>query len=277
MKKKIKLLGLFLGILLISAGCDMKYADTNRAIRHSGFSLSGTEFVCKGLMPEEDETILDPIRFLGSNYAITNSGAIYILSLGQYFSSEENCLKQEFSTNPPLKAVGVFNNEIVKMDNGKLFKIGAPLTEIPADDNNYTLYSLIFSDSTVVKAVTADDNLGHYYALKTDGNIYNIVISKRNGSNPQTILSTSIVYNQNDYGGKIIDFHWVGEASGSFIRTSDSIYRMVPTNATECSKYVDKPCLYTMTRDVGLSGQMDKILGYSGNLIITTYGKEFTV
>lgn len=277
MKKKIKLLGLFLGILLISAGCDMKYADTNRAIRHSGFSLSGTEFVCKGLMPEEDETILDPIRFLGSNYAITNSGAIYILSLGQYFSSEENCLKQEFSTNPPLKAVGVFNNEIVKMDNGKLFKIGAPLTEIPADDNNYTLYSLIFSDSTVVKAVTADDNLGHYYALKTDGNIYNIVISKRNGSNPQTILSTSIVYNQNDYGGKIIDFHWVGEASGSFIRTNDSIYRMVPTNATECSKYVDKPCLYTMTRDVGLSGQMDKILGYSGNLIITTYGKEFTV
>lgn len=277
MKKKIKLLGLFLGILLISAGCDMKYADTNRAIRHSGFSLSGTEFVCKGLMPEEDETVLDPIRFLGSNYAITNSGAIYILSLGQYFSSEENCLKQEFSTNPPLKAVGVFNNEIVKMDNGKLFKIGAPLTEIPADDNNYTLYSLIFSDSTVVKAVTADDNLGHYYALKTDGNIYNIVISKRNGSNPQTILSTSIVYNQNDYGGKIIDFHWVGEASGSFIRTNDSIYRMVPTNAAECSKYVDKPCLYTMTRDVGLSDQKSKILGYSGNLIITTYGKEFTV
>lgn len=56
--------------------------------------------------------------------------------------------------------------------------------------------------------MTVDANSGYYYALKNDGNVYNIVILKNN--NTVTKASSSIVYSKSAYGGNIIDFNYAG-------------------------------------------------------------------
>lgn len=275
MKKKILLFILFLSVLFFSFGCDAKYAETTRAIRHSGFSISGEEFVCPPLMPDENGVISDKIKFLTGDSVITESGVVYVLSLGQLFSNDMNCMKATYSSGTP-KIKAIFDNEIGKGDDGKLYILGSHMQEVPADDKKRELYNLIFADETIVKAMTYDDSLGQYYALKTDGNIYNISIPKQNYNQALVKVSDSLIFSKGDYGGKIIDFNYIGATSGSYIRTENAIYRMIATNAKECSTYADKTCEFKMTLDKGLTEHKDMLLAFNGNFVITTYGKEFS-
>ena len=275
MKRKYLLFIMILTFTFFCFGCDAKYADTNRAIRHSGFAISGNEFVCPPLMPDENGIISDKIKFFTGDTAITESGVVYALSLGQLYSNDQNCMKSTYSSGTP-KIKAIFDNAIAKADDGKIYMLGSHMQEVPADERKRELYNLIFADETIIKAMTYDENLGQYYALKTDGNIYNLSIPKQNYNQPLVIVSDSLVFSKNDYAGKIIDFNYIGAASGSYIRTENAIYRMIATNAQECSTYADKTCEFKMTLDTGLTEQRNMLLAFNGNYIITTYGKEFS-
>ena len=52
---------------------------------------------------------------------------------------------------------------------------------------------------------------------------------------------------------------------------------MMATNREECSKYIDVTCTYEMSLDKGLTDHQNRILGFSGSYLITTYGKQFNV
>lgn len=272
MKRKIKVGMLILVIAGMCCGCGVLYASTTRDIRHSGFSLSGAEFECPELFPSSNG--YTTIEFLTSTHAITNDGNVYSLSLSQVYSNEKNCMASTLSTT----VVSIFDSKVVKGRDGKLYYLTAvdkspAYSVVPTSDSDYYLYKLILGDENVVKVVSVDQSSGIYYVLKNDGNVYNYVVSK-NGNNV-SLTSTSIVYNKNDYGGSIVDFNYAGKSSTTFIRTNTQIYRMIAQNKEQCTKYVDIECEYRMELDEGLSKHMDKILGYSGSLLITTYGKEF--
>lgn len=267
---KVLLLSLFVSIICV--GCSVVHADTTRDIRHSGFSLSSQEFECPVLLPDSDD--YEKTKFLSSTYSITTEGSIYLLSMGQKYSNELNCKKANFSP----KVVAIFDSSVVKADDGKMYYLAATgehasFSQVTEADSDYVIYNAILKDEEVVKAITVDQENGHYYVLKTDGNVYNFVVSKNNGV--ASIVSSSIVYSKSNYGDNIIDFNYAGKSKSTFIKTSKQIFRMLASNEEECSKYVDVECQYEMTLDEGLTEHYDKILGFNGSFLLTTYGRQF--
>jgi hypothetical protein len=249
------------------------YANTTRDIRHSGFALSGAELECDALLDDPD---YDKVKFLTGKHAIMDSGNVYELSVGQKYSNEQNCMASPLTSS----VVALFDENVVKTADGKYFYIvrtgeSAAYSAVPNTDSNYMIYDIILKDSQVLKVKTVDASTGHYYVLKQDGNVYNYVISK--GISSASIVSSPVVYSRSNYDGEIIDFSYAGKTSGTFVRTSNKIYRMISTNKEECSKYIDITCTYEMSLDEGLTKHQNKILGFSGNFLITTYGKQFNV
>lgn len=268
MKKGFKVIGLLLLIAFVCCGCDMIYASTTRDIRHSGFALSGAELECDALL---DNPEYDRVKFLTGSHVIMESGSVYSLSIGQKYSNNQNCMASPLTS----KVVALFDENVVKTEDGKFYYLvrngdSAAYSTVPTTESNYGLYQSIFSDTNVLKVKTVDSSNGVYYVLKTDGNVYKYILNKE-----FSIQGTAVVYSNSSYHGKIVDFSYVGQASGTHVRTQDSIYRMIATNKEECSKYVDIQCEYEMKFDEGLSKNKDKILGFSGTFLITTYGKQF--
>lgn len=273
MKKGIKIMGLLVLMALICSGCDMMYASTTRDIRHSGFALSGAELKCDELFKNID---YDKVRFLTGKHAIMESGSVYELSMGQKYSNEQNCMASPLTSG----VVALFNENVVKTSGGKYYFLvrtgdNAAYTAVPNTDSNYMIYDIILKDSEVLKVKTADASAGHYYVLKKDGNVYNYVVTKNHAS--AAIVSTPVVYSRSNYDGEIIDFSYAGKTTGTFVRTNTKIYRMMATNREECSKYIDVACTYEMSLDKGLTDHQNRILGFSGSFLITTYGKQFNV
>lgn len=272
MKKSFKIIILILFIAFFCAGCDIINSGTTRDIRHSGFSLSNAEFECPSLLPSDDG--YEKIKYLTGTTAITTDGSIYLLSFGQKYSNNLNCMKADFKP----KVVSIFDNKVFKADDGNIYYLvssgdAVAFSVVPESDSNYAIYKIILDDEEVLKATTVNQDSNSYYVLKKDGSIYNYIVPKDNGV---SISSTSVVYSKNSYGGSIIDFNYVGKAPGTFIRTNNQIFRMLSINREECSKYVDIECKYEMMLDEGLTKHNDKILGFSGSFLITTYGKEFS-
>lgn len=274
--KRIKVLLLFLLVIFGCCGC--ANADSIRAIRHSGFSLSPVEFVCPTLYPESSSTgSFDKIRFLTPTSVITTDGAIYRLSFGQYYSNNTNCKKMDFGP----RILSVLDDRIVRTDDKKLYNLDSSnadgsLVEITTRESNYYVYQAFMSDNNVLKAYTVNQEKGLYYVLMRDGNIYNYVVTKINNESA-AVTSTSIAFNKSNFGGDIIDFKYAGDSPSTFIRTNESIFRMKITNREECSTYADVKCEYKMSLDEGLTEHRIDILAFSGSFLITTYGKEFSV
>lgn len=275
MKKKIKLIVLFLVVLLCTCGCDMFYAGTTRDIRHAGYSVSNADFECPTLFPSDDG--FEEIQFFTNIYAITTDGKFYTLSLGKKYQNGLNCKVPDNFANKKVKAI--MDNKVVKMDDGKYYYIvtsgdSAAYTEVPMNDSNYPVYRLLFNDSSILKVITVDASNGYYYVLKSDGNVYNMVIS-RNGDSI-FLASSSVVYSKSNYNGAIVDFGYAGNSSSTYILTETQIFRMLMQNKEECTKYADVLCKYEMQLDTGLSEHIDEILGFGGNFLITDYGKQFS-
>lgn len=273
MKKVFQIICLFLIIAFICVGCDAVHADTTRDIRHSGFSLSGSEFECPYLLPSNEE--YEKIKYLTVSEAITEDGNVYLLSFNQKYSNDFNCKKASFSH----KVVAVFDNKVVKADDGKMYHLVAgdgatAFSEVLENESNYLLYKTILDDPSVLKVVCANQDSNSYYVLKTDGNVYNYILAKDAGK--VSIVSSAVVYSKSNYDGEIIDFNYVAKSTNTFIKTDKKIFRLLPTNREECSKYVDVACEYKIKLDEGLTEHYNKILGFSGNFLITTYGKEFS-
>lgn len=275
MRKRIKIIGLLLGVLFLCCGCDMANASTTRDIRHAGFSISNSELECPSLFPTKEG--YEKIKFFSNMYAITTDGKYYSLSFGKKYQNNLNCKVPENFMNKQI--VAIMDNKVVKTTDGRLYYI-VPSGDSPAytpvveKDGEYAIYKMIFDEPGVLKAMTVDATNGYYYVLKDDGNVYNIVIRKEN--NKANKVSTSIVYSKTAYGGDIIDFNHMGQSTATYVKTQTQIFRMVPQNKEECNKYADVTCEYKMGLDANLSKQYGKILGFSGNFIITDYGKQFS-
>lgn len=272
--KNIKYIILFIFIIILS-GCDYKYASTTRTIRHSGFSVNSNNFLCDSIYYKDE--ILDGVKIFAGNYMITNNGYIYQVSLGKKYTNNYNCMKPDFNT----KISAILDSSILKGNDGYYYYLNAngsnPFTVVTTNDEKYNLYNTLLKDSGVVKVSTVDSNGGIYYVLKNDGNIYkyNVVQDSNNKTNYYT-NSVEIVYGSDKYG-KIIDFNYNGSSVSTFVKTTDSIYRMRIENIDECSKYADVVCKYTFDKDEGLSSVYNDILAFDGSTLITNYGKVFNV
>ncbi|MBQ6498212.1 MAG: hypothetical protein IJI58_05800 [Bacilli bacterium] len=274
MKKVFKYSFLFVVILLCTA-CN---GSITRDIRHAGFSISN-KFVCDWFFPQDKEdTSYRRIRYLTENHLIDKDGKIYEVSLSQPYQNKQNC--KEAGTDITVKAI--FDNSIVKGIDDKYYYLVAQnnvssYSEIPTTDNSYEIYDLLLKEVDIVKVVTANSSTGEYYVLKTDGNIYSYIITKKDYNSPSTVSTIAIAYNKGDYGSKIIDFNYAGNSLNTFIKTEDKIYRLRITNSAECTKYADIECTYAMKEDPIFVEYKDRIIMYNGSLLITDYNQVFTV
>ncbi len=266
-------------MIIICFSCTSCNGTITREIRHTGFTLSNTTFLCNKLTPKDDkDTNYEKIKYLNNSFLVTETGNLYELSLGQKYSNEQNCQKAEFS----LPIVSIFDDKIVKANDGNFYYVVGQsntkaYTSVTENDNSYSIYQMILGDENVVKVITIDQNTGIYYVLKNDGNIYQYTITRQDYQSNYQLVDTKIAYDSQKYG-KIIDFNYsTNNILNTYIKTENKIYRMKIVNTNECSKYVDVTCKYELKNDEILEKYYPNILGYNGNLLITTYGKEFTV
>lgn len=263
-------------LCLFVSGCD---GDVTRNIRHAGFNIDG-EFKCDVVMPsDKKDTNYANIRYMTGGYMILEDGTIYELSLGQQYANKQNCKIADTSK----RVVSIFDDKYFKSNDDKYYYLStnegtATYTEVPKTDNSYPLIDLLLKDATNVKVVTGNNSSGEYYALKNSGDIYKYTITRNNQTRIETITNTSLVFDKKDYGGsKIIDFNYAGNSLGTFIKTSDKVYRMKISNADECNKYADIACKYKIMEDEMFQEYGDRIIFFNGSYLITDYGKKFSV
>lgn len=271
MNKYIKFLVIAFFVTIFCSGCN---GDITRAIRHDGFTVGTTEFKCDALM---DSGSYETVRFFTSNGLITDTGRIYNISLSQKFSNNSNCSAADIS----VKAVAIFDNKVFKADDGRMYYLvsdnnAQAFSQVTTADNSYYLYDLLLRPEGTVKVMTADSTNGIYYVLKTDGNVYGYTVSSADRNSSPTIAGTVIVYSKDDFGGNIIDFNYLGDSAATYVRSENTVFRMVATNSSECTKYADVKCDYAMMEAEVFSKYGDSIFAYNGSTLITTYGKVFT-
>ncbi|MBQ3297503.1 MAG: hypothetical protein IJG97_01720 [Bacilli bacterium] len=274
---KNKVLKILMIIVLVTV-CTACNGSITREIRHAGFSIS-KKFICDKFYPQDkDDTSYLRIRYFTENHLIDQNGKIYEISLQQSYQSGENC--KEADTAITVKTI--FDDKIIKgTDDKYYYLIGqnnvSSYSEIPKTDNSYDIYNLLLKDVDTIKVVTADSSAGEYYLLKTDGNVYSYVITKKDYNSAPVVTSVSTVYNKNDFDSKIIDFNYAGNSLATFIKTENKVYRMRITNSSECKKYADIECKYKMEEDSLFEEYKDRIIVYNGSSLITDYKQVFNV
>ena len=273
MKKKYCFL--FILVCLLCTACN---GTVTRELRHAGFNV-GNKFACARFYPQgKEKTAHEKILYLTGTHIINSEGKIYEISMGQPYANNEQCKEAETT----LRVKAILDDSIIKATDGKYYYLMPQnnvnsYSEIPETDNSYLIYDILLKDEDVVKVITADRSTGLYYVLKTDGNIYgNEVISIDRNSPPQ-LVSTKIVYSKSDYGSRIVDFNYAGDSINTFLKTEETVYRMVVTNGDECKKYADIACTYEMKEEPIFSKYNDRIIVYNGSLLITDYQMTFSV
>ena len=269
MKKKIVRVSLLVLIILLCSACN---GTVTRELRHNGFSI-GNKFLCETFYSKDSSK---KVKYLTDKNIIDEDGKIYEVSLGQVYENKENC--KVASTSVTVKAI--FDDKIIKGNDNKYYYLQSgnnvdSYSMVPTTDNSYELYNILLKDDDIVKVITADSSKGVYYILKEDGNVYSYTINKENYNSPLKVVSRSIVYDEIDYGAKIVDFNYAGQTSSTYIKTEESVYRMKATNYDRCSKYADVSCIYSIEKDEVLGKYKDKIIAYNGGVLITDYNQIF--
>ena len=274
MKKKIITLFSVIILCLACSGCE---GNITRGIRHAGFSVVNNKFICNAFI-STDNNYINRIKYLGNTYAIDEDGIVFDISLNQLYSNQQNCKKSSL----PTTVAAIIDDRVIKGTDGKLYYL-VPSSNTPAysevtvSDSAYQIYQVLLQDTEVVKAISVNQNQGTYYVLKTDGDIYKYVINRNDTQSPYNIISKEVIYSSNSFG-RIIDFNYNNSAKlSTYIKTDNSLYRLKVLNKEECSKYVDKECDYEMYEDKALMKYREHIIGFNGNLLITDYGREFSV
>ena len=268
---------LFIVIFLIGICCGCN-GNTTRDIRHAGFNMSGN-FKCSNFFPKDKEDVnYEKILYMTDSRIINTDGKIYELSLSQPFSNGENC--KEADTAITVKAI--LDSSIIKgTDNKYYYLVGQnsvpSYMEIPNTDNSYAIYDLVLKEEDVVKVITADSSAGIYYVLKRDGNVYSYEITRANHQAPPAITTVATVCVTVKYVASIMEFNYVGETLGTYVKTEDKVYRMRVTNSKECGKYADVACQFSMQEDPIFVDKRDSIIAYNGSVLITDYHQTFTV
>jgi len=276
MKKRIIGISLLFIMVFLCSACN---GTVTRDIRHAGFSVSNNKFICDAFYPENnDDVYYKKVKYFTGKHIIDKDGHIYEVSLGQLYENRENCKR----ANTDIIVKAIYDNKIVKANDNKYYYLeesnNVPSYSLVSEtDNSYELYSLLLSEESVEKVITADSSKGIYYVLKGDGIIYSYTINKADNNSPLRIASRSIIYDEVTYNAKIVDFNYAGESTKTYIKTDSNIYRMIASNYDKCSKYADVKCDYEMKLDETLTKYKDRIIVYNGEVLITDYKQEFNV
>lgn len=200
------------------------------------------------------------LMMLARDYFITSDGVVYRINIysDQLFSNDEQCMKADINTT--MKKV--VDNIIVGND-GKMYRYDAIENKVMIDEYYNTNSSILVQNNDVIN-YSYQNNDGSEYAdspsentyyskffvLKTDGNIYSIIIKQStefnyniDAYNPTKyeIVSEKIAYSTEEYG-HIIDFSSNGKDEVDRIVTTDKIYLLKEIETKECKKYIDIAC-----------------------------------
>lgn len=200
------------------------------------------------------------LMMLARDYFITSDGVVYRINIysDQLFSNDEQCMKADINTT--MKKV--VDNIIVGND-GKMYRYDAIENKVMIDEYYNTNSSILVQNNDVIN-YSYQNNDGSEYAdspsentyyskffvLKTDGNIYSIIIKQStefnyniDAYNPTKyeIVSEKIAYSTEEYG-HIIDFNSNGKDEVDRIVTTDKIYLLKEIETKECKKYIDIAC-----------------------------------
>lgn len=267
---KMLILGVF--VLMFCTACN---GNVTRSIRHDGFAVSN-KIKCE-MFFHEGASSYNMIKFFTGSHIIDQNGKIYEVSLSQTYQNGQNC--KDSGKNIIVKSI-MDNNIVRGADNGYYYLNGSgqtsPYTKISESDNNYAVYNLLLSDPQVVKVVTADSSAGLYYVLKSSGDVFGITISKADRNVPPAITGTTTVFNKVEFGAFIEDFNYAGNSSATYVKTSSSLFRMKATNESQCSKFADVPCQYTMSESEEYLNYKDRVVAFNGSTLITDYSQVFT-
>ena len=274
MKRNKKLYIVLIVIILFCTGCD---GTMTRDIRHAGFILN-SEFTCSEFYPQDkDDLYYKKIKYFTSSHVIDEDGKIYELSLSKKYSDGQNC-KEVYTS---LRVQAIMDNKIIKAQDNKYYYLTAEnnnpsYSEVPQTDNSYATYDLLLKSSDIVKVESVSGNSGVYYVLKSDGNVYEVIISTQDRNTPPRIISNRIVYNRMDYGELIVDFNYFGDSIYTFVKTQGKVFRMMVQNPEDC-QYPDIPCDYQMEEDELFNKYGNRIIVFNGSTLITDYKKVFSL
>lgn len=258
--KKSKLIILLI-ILLAVCGCsktkqknqEVKKDDTFVNYLKNYYDDKYTAVKCSALKDND-------LMMLARDYFITSDGVVYRINIysDQLFSNDEQCMKADINTT--MKKV--VDNIIVGND-GKMYRYDAIENKVMIDEYYNTNSSILVQNSDVITysyqnndgseyADSPSENIYYskFFVLKTDGNIYSIIIKQStefnydiDAYNPTKyeIVSEKIAYSKEEYG-HIIDFNSNGKDEVDRIVTTDKIYLLKEIETKECKKYIDIAC-----------------------------------
>jgi len=258
--KKSKLIILLI-VLLAICGCsktkqknqEVKKDDTFVNYLKNYYDDKYTAVKCSALKDYD-------LMMLARDYFITSDGVVYRINIysDQLFSNDEQCMKADINTT--MKKV--VNNTIVGND-GKMYRYDAIENKVMIDEYYNTNSSILVQNNDVITysyqnndgseyADSPSENIYYskFFVLKTDGNIYSIIIKQStefnydiDAYNPTKyeIVSEKIAYSKEEYG-HIIDFNSNGKDEVDRIVTTDKIYLLKEIETKECKKYIDIAC-----------------------------------
>lgn len=258
--KKSKLIILLI-ILLAVCGCsktkqknqEVKKDDTFVNYLKNYYDDKYTAVKCSALKDND-------LMMLARDYFITSDGVVYRINIysDQLFSNDEQCMKADINTT--MKKV--VNNTIVGND-GKMYRYDAIENKVMIDEYYNTNSSILVQNNDVITysyqnndgseyADSPSENIYYskFFVLKTDGNIYSIIIKQStefnydiDAYNPTKyeIVSEKIAYSKEEYG-HIIDFSSNEKDEVDRIVTTDKIYLLKEIETKECKKYIDIAC-----------------------------------
>lgn len=275
MKKSWKGFLIICLVILFCTGCNGKMT---RDLRKDGFS-AGSDFICDKFYPASDDDIYyNKIKYFIGSHLIDQDGKIYELSTSVKYSTGENCKEAQTS----ILEQAILDNKIIKGKDNKYYYLekqnnSEAYTEVTKADNSYAIYDLLLKPSDVVKVSTiSSGNTGLYYILKSDGNVYEVVVNSKDRNTPPKIISSKVIYDRSDYQNMIVDYNYAGDSIYTFVKTPDKVFRMMIVNPKECA-YPDIECEYEMREDEIISQYKDRIITFNGNILITDYKKTFTL
>lgn len=258
--KKSKLIILLI-ILLAICGCsktkqknqEVKKDDTFVNYLKNYYDDKYTTVKCSALKDND-------LMMLARDYFITSDGVVYRINIysDQLFSNDEQCMKADINTT--MKKV--VNNTIVGND-GKMYRYDVIENKVMIDEYYNTNSSILVQNNDVINysyqnndgseyADSPSENIYYskFFVLKTDGNIYSIIIKQStefnyniDAYNPTKyeIVSEKIAYSKEEYG-HIIDFSSNEKDEVDRIVTTDKIYLLKEIETKECKKYIDIAC-----------------------------------
>lgn len=257
--KKSKLIILLI-ILLAVCGCS-KTKQKNQEVKKDdtfvnylkNYDDKYTTVKCSALKDND-------LMMLARDYFITSDGVVYRINIysDQLFSNDEQCMKADINTT--MKKV--VDNIIVGND-GKMYRYDAIENKVMIDEYYNTNSSILVQNNDVITysyqnndgseyADSPSENIYYskFFVLKTDGNIYSIIIKQSTEFNydiddynptKYEIVSEKIAYSKEEYG-HIIDFNSNGKDEVDRIVTTDKIYLLKEIETKECKKYIDIAC-----------------------------------